>query len=876
MKMLSAFWFSLRALLGRDRVGTDIDDELAFHLERETRMLEQEGMSPAAARREATVRFGGVQRYREEVRDVRRVSWLEDLRTDVRFALRLARHHPGFSANVILISALGIAACVTTFSLISGILLAPLPFPEADRVLSLDLRTANVLTGSVPAETYRRLAAESSLFDGVTTTDATEATVDFNGEPSRLHLGAVTASFFRVYRIRPIIGRAFVEDEAANRTPVLLLGHDEWLNRYAGDRRVVGRQIRLDGVPHTIIGVMPPRFLGNFQANRFVPAMWVPLRIDESVAKRGLNPIVRLADGVSRDRAEAWLKAAVHVRMPASVAMIDSAVGTPSLVPESERLIGSYKRPLWILLGAVLLVLLLVSANIATMFLARSAVRGGEMGVRQALGASAGRQLRQLITESGTLTAIGGVIGVALSLVTISVIRKLGTGVLPRIDEIGLDWRVALFAVGGVIITGVAGGLAHALSSGLHRAAPKSDSTSGRVTSQRTSSLLVVAQIALSVVLLVGAGLLVKGFMRVAPRRPGYELQNRATLYVPSLAAAGVADSNHEGRRRLIGDMMEQMRRVPGVRDVGVTSFLPLTDRVAIAEVELSGRPAGNERLPGAFLYTISPNYFEVMGIARRLGRTFTPLDRDGTERAAIVNETAAARWWPGVNPIGRQVTLRTRFGRDLVTIVGVVGDSRQMGDDTRIRTEIYVPVAQSAVRAVSFVAATTVDPRSVLPGLQRALHAIAPRIPIEDSSDMATMAFESVSTARFFSVVMSAFAIAAVLLSALGVYGLLSFAVVQRKREIGIRVALGATSVRIGRLVVSRALAIGFIGVAVGATIAFALSRYMESLLLEVTATDREVFTLAALVVFAVAVLAACAPTYQAVRVDPIKSLRT
>lgn len=431
-----------------------------------------------------------------------------------------------------------------------------------------------------------------------------------------------------------------------------------------------------------------------------------------------------------------------------------------------------------------------------------------------------------------------------------------------------------LIAGAGIIVTGSAGGVAHAISSRRAQKQRQSDGSSTRVTAHRTSSTLVVVQVALSVVLLVGAGLLVKGFMRVAPSEPGFAIQNRATI-VAYLSERTADTANGRARRlRMMDDVSERMRRVPGVGDVAVTSFLPLTGMTWSAGAEPLGAALGQGQL-NVNQHTISPNYFDVMQMPLRHGRGFTHADKDGAEFVGVINEKAAASWWPGDDAVGKQVAIGKGPNRQVLSIVGVVRDARLIGWDTKIRLEIYRPIAQSDADLMSFVVATTVDPRTVIPALRQAFWSVAPRVPIESSSDLATLAFEPLSRAKFFSVVMSLFAIAAVVLSALGVYGLLSFAVVQRTREIGIRMALGATSERIGRLVIGRALVIGVIGVVTGVLGARGLSRYIGSLLLEVTATDVGVFAIAALVVFAVAVLAACVPTYQALRVDPIKSLR-
>jgi predicted permease len=868
MKRLRNLWFSLRALVLRDRLRSEIDEELSFHLERETRMLEQQGLPPGEARREAVRHFGGVQRYREECRDVQHVSWIDDLRNDVRFAIRLIAHHPGFSGNVILISGLGIAACVTTFSLVSGILLAPLSFSGQDRVFSLELSSAEGLWAAIPGDTYLRLAAGSPVFQAVTATRPTGATVDIGGEPTRLSMAAITPSFFRVYKMHPVVGRSFTDDEVATRAPVLLLGYDQWTTNFGADRDIVGKTIRVDGVPNTIVGVMPPRFYGNFEGYRFKPSLWVPFRIDPSEA---VNPIVRITDGVDARTAEAWLRTVMHLRVEARRS-VDSLAAVPVLVPVTERIYGDVKQPLMILLGAVLLVLILVAANVATMFLARAASRETELDVRGALGASVGRQFRQLITESMTLTSTGGLLGLAASYVAISVVRSLGQSVLPRMDNVGIDWRVLVFALSAVIATGCSGGVAHALAARRHRSRAAAGGV--RVTGSRTSSMLVVVQVALSVVLLVGAGLLVKGFMRIAPTSPGFSVANRATVQVSFDPRSADPDTSVAGRWRLTSRIAARMRETPGVEDVAVTTFAPLTGMVFIVNVQPPGWTPAAARLT-AYENVISPNYFAVMKIPLERGRALTAMDREGAEPVAVINETAAGRWFPGRNPIGQRVTLEHRPAPEVVTIVGVVRSSRMVGRTTRLVSELYRPLAQTLVSYATFIAATSGDPKATLPALRRAVREVAPRAGITESTDLQSTATESVSEPRFFSVAMSLFAVAALALSALGVYGLLSFAIAQRRREIGIRMALGATAGRIAQSVIGRAGAIGLAGALIGVILARALSKYMESLLTEVSATDHWVFALCGAGVFMIAILASCAPVMQAVRVDPVKSLR-
>lgn len=819
MKGLSSFWFTLRALVRRSDVNAELDDELAFHLEQQTALYETQGMSPAAARREARLQFGGIERYREECRDVRRTGWIDDSRTDTRFAFRLMRLHPGFSINVILISALGIVACATTFSVVSGIILSPLPFTDSDRVFSLELKSVEgQSTAAVPVSVYQRIFAGSPVISSVSNSYPSGAIVEWNGEPERISSQAVTPSFFRVFGVAPILGRPFTDEETERREPVVLLGYQLWKDRFNGDSAVVGTQLQLDGAAYSILGVMPPLFRAHFSVE---PDLWRPNRAAASDVKDGrddVNPVLRLTDGATKESAEAWLR--------------------------------------------------------ATMFLARSASRGGELNVRRALGASRGRQVRQLVTESLTLTAVGGVTGLLASVWAVDAIRGLGIRVLPRMDAVALDWRVLAFAIAGTTLTGVVGGLVPAISAWTSSNPTVTPTTDSRVTRHRISSGLVVAQIALAVVLLVGAGLLMKGFLRVSPTEPGFALEHRATIFVYARGRGAPADTSAAGVRQFADAVTERLARINGVREVALMSFLPFGGLGWTTEYQVPERPATG-KAPTIYQNIVSPNFFSVMGIDVRQGRAFSSSDVEGGERVAIINETAATRMWPGENPLGRQL-LMGRKDKFIATIVGVARDTRTIGTDTKIRPAIYYPLAQSEAGGLSFVVHTTGDPKSLAPEMKRAVWAVAPKLPIARTTDLGTLAYDSVRKARFYSMAMTVFAAVSVLLTALAVYGLLAFAVAERRREIGIRVALGATPSRVGALIVRRAVVLGVVGVVIGVVMARGLTRFMESLLMEVKATDGAVFAATAVSVLAVAVLAACAPAWQAVRVDPVKSLRS
>jgi predicted permease len=441
--------------------------------------------------------------------------------------------------------------------------------------------------------------------------------------------------------------------------------------------------------------------------------------------------------------------------------------------------------------------------------------------------------------------------------------------VLARIDNVGLDWRVLLFAVSAVCVTGAAGGVAHYLAT--HRSLRAG--SGNRVSGSNTSTVLVVAQVALALMLLVGAGLLVKGFNRVLPKSPGFVTANRAVLELSLVDDPSLA-KNRGATGRAILDILARMKAMTEVEDAAMVSFVPLRGMVSIAEVDLPEAPVTRASRP-AFSNVISPNYFRVMGIPLKAGRPFTASDVDGSTLVAIVNDSAAARWWPGLDPIGRQVITGKGARRKTSTIVGVVGGSRMTGRNLRRPPELFWPLAQSDPKWATFVVATRQSPAKAIPALRRTIHDVAPRAPISHASDYESIAMESVRMPRFYSAAMSMFAGAAVLLSAMGVYGLLAFAVAQRRREIGIRMALGASARRIGARVVGRAMAIGGAGVAVGLLAAFGLSRYMASLLVEVTPTDRTVFLACGIIGFVIAVVAASVPAYSATHTDPMRSLR-
>jgi predicted permease len=648
---------------------------------------------------------------------------------------------------------------------VSGVLFAPLPFRDADRVFDLLLRSNDRgdITSALPLEVWDRVEAGSPVIEAISASQPSSVTVHWDGEPERLRTRRVTPSFHRVFGVVPLLGRGFAADEADGSSSVVLMGNRLWRSRFNGDSAVVGQRILVDNVAHTVIGVMPAVFRAQYNEE---PDLWFPMAVARAGGPREetVNATIRLAEGVSQQRAEAWLSAAAQTWMPFR-RPAESARATPWLLPIGKRIYGDVERPLQVLLGAVILVLALVAANVATLFVSHSQSRQRELGVRRALGASVGRQVRQLITESLTLTMIGGILGTLASYWIVSGVRTLGVRVLPRMDTVTLDWRVLAFAVAATMVTGVVGGLAPALTA---RRDTSLLPAGGRVTARRTPAMLVVIQVTLTVVLLVGAGLLGKGFLRVLPDEPGFALENRATLLVRLNDLPAYPESEAGRTARFVSDVGERLRAVPGVRAVAATSFVPFFGSRSTADVRLPDSDPSAAPLR-AYQNLVTPNFFEVMEIAIPRGRPFSASDRLGTEGVAIVNETTAAPWWPGEDPIGRRFVVDGT--REVRTVVGVSADGRSFGGDTRIRPEVYFPVAQASSNSVTFVVHTERSPAALARDLHRAVWAVAPRLPIGNSSDHATIASESVRRPRYIAWSMALFSMAAVCLSGLAVY---------------------------------------------------------------------------------------------------------
>jgi putative ABC transport system permease protein len=629
---------------------------------------------------------------------------------------------------------------------------------------------------------------------------------------------------------------------------------------------------------------MPPGFTGARPWLMSAPAIWQPL--DRLRASRAAGLLLRLQRDISAESVEAWLGPMLQLRQP-GITGTDSVSVRPDLDSLSDIAVGDLRKPLAVLFGGVCFVLLLVSGNVATLLLARGAARDRELAVRRALGASRLRQVRHVLLESLLLAMAGGVLGMLLAVWGVAVLRVLGAEALPRLALVGIDWRVLGFATVLTCVCGIAVGLVPALvyTGGSGTKLLASLSGAGRLEQGRTRwggvrGTLVVAEIALSMLLLVGAGLMLKSFLRLLPWEAGFEVVDRVRVPL-RLAQHPVYDDSVQGsvrRLALAHEAASRLRAVPGVRDVALSRFVPFVRESAVSEV----RPDGAPRDPTARALTahqraVSPNYFTVMSMTLHRGREFDEGDGAGAPRVVIVNETAARRWWPGQEAVGRQLFF-TEGGRHEVVadVVGVVGDTRFDGLSTRTVPEIFVPFAQAPPRNFNFVVFADAGTIAVRAPLRRAVWSVDPSLPIEEVETLADIAGEAVSTPRFYSVVMGVFAAIALVLSAAGIHSVLAYTVTRRSREIGIRMALGAARSGVMALVLRQGMRLVVPGIAIGVLGASMLTRALQSVLFEVSPTDPSVFAWTVGLLLAVAVASCVIPALRAGRLDPLKAIRT
>ncbi|HYC53108.1 MAG TPA: ABC transporter permease [Gemmatimonadaceae bacterium] len=862
----------------------DVDDELAFHLEMRTKEFMEQGLPADEARQRARESFGDVQRIVGDLRHERaernsergRRDWWIGLQSDIRYAFRSLRKNRAFAAAAIATLALGIGANSAIFSIVNNVLLRPLPFPTSERLAVLWGKYPNYGRANLSLPDFRDWRDQARSFEHVAARHSVAFNFTGGEEPVQLRGDRVTANFFAALGVQPMLGRAFRPEEEVGEHLVVILSHGFWQRQFGGDAGIVGSTVPLSGRPYTVVGVMPPHF--RFAGDKDV---WSPARTDTPTAHRRseyLDAFGRLKPGVSIEQADteiATIAQRLSVQYPGTNANFQSEV-----VSLHEDTVADVRPALLVFTGAVGLVLLIACANVANLLLARAAAREREIAVRSALGASRGRLVRQLLTESVLISVIGGGLGLLLAVWGIGALRSTNTSLLPRIGEVRVDLAVMGFSLLLSLVTGLLFGLAPALrmvSNRLHDSIKEGarGAAGGAVTRFRNS--LVLAEVALAVVLLVGAGLLIRSFEKLNRVDPGFDPRGVLT-YQAGFPAARYGQTS--ALPAVYDQLMERTRVIPGVRGVAVSNTLPtLGIGYASFAIENVPFPASDPNTGPIDVqpYTVSPDYFKVMGIRLTQGRGIESRDVDGAGDVAVINTEMVRRFIPaGRNPIGMRVT----FGNPADTagwwtIVGVADVVAQQGLAAKPYAQIYLPIAQAPRRSVYVTVKTDGDPMALVPSVRQALRSVDSEVPLSDVATMTERLSTDIAATRVSVTVLSIFAALAMVLAAIGIYGVLAYAVAQRTREIGIRMALGASAGVVRRLIVRQGMTPAIIGVAVGLAGAFYLTRLMEKLLFGVAPSDPATFAMVAIFLAMVAFLASFVPARRATRVAPTEALR-
>ena len=788
---------------------------------------------------------------------------------DFRYALRALRRQPGFAAAVAAMLALGIGANTAIFSVVNAVLLRALPYRAPEQLVLAFTTYPDFGHSSTSLPDFRDWRDGFRGVGELAAYDAVSYNVTGDGAPERAEGAAVTSNYFRVLGASPAAGRAFLPEEERGATPgVAMLGYEYWRRRFGGDPRVVGRTITLNGLPRTIVGVGPAGLLLPR-----TPEVLVPVRTDSGPGRRAeyLSVVGRLAPGATVDGARRAL-AAVARRLQTEYPETNSPRLSVDVTSMQDEVVGAARPVLLVLAGAVGLVLLVACANVANLLLVRATTREREVATRAALGASGGRVARQLLVESVVLAGLGGLAGVGLAAAAVRAVRSVDPDVLPRAGEVALDGAALGFALVVSVGTGVLFGLAPALrlARGNLQATLRGAGrgVAGHAAAQRARGALVAAEVALSVLLLVGAGLLLRSFVALQRTDPGFEAEQvlTARLTLPSATYPDV-DANVAPFQAAL---LERLRAFPGVRGAALASTLPLSP-----SSYLSFQIEGREPQPGEDLqpFDVSDDYFRTMGVRLLRGRAIGPQDGPGAPRVAVVDEEAARRFWPGRDPIGARITVGD--STQYQTVVGVVANVRQEGLAAKPYPQLYGAIRQDPTRGVAVVVRAAGDPAALTAAVRRAVAALDPTVPVYDVATMTQRVRRDVARPRATAALVAAFGAAALLLAAVGIYAVVAFSVAQRTREIGVRMALGASDRAVRVLVVRSGMAPVLAGLAVGIAAAPAAARALGALLYGVGALDPLAYGGAAAFLAVVALAATWAPAARATRVPPMAALR-
>ena len=807
---------------------------------------------------------------------------MTSLLQDIQYGIRGLLKNPVFTVIAVLSLGLGMGANTAIFSLVNAVLLQPLPFHEPDRLAIVweEASFAGFPRNTPAPANYADWKSQNQVFEDMAALASRSYNLTGDGEPQRVNAHGVTANFFPLLGVRPALGRVFLEeDDKPGAARTVMISYGLWQSRYGGERSLIGQEISLNGEKHTVIGVMP----AGFQFMESETAVWVPIAFTpETLANRGghyLKVVARLKPGVTQAQAQADIDAIMQrlqAEYPEQVGRLGATV-----LPLSEEVTGEVRRPFFVLLVAVGFVLLIACVNIANLLLSRATNRRKEIAVRTALGATRTRIIRQLLTESVLLASVGGLVGVLFAWLSFSFLQQLIPAGLVLATQLHLDLQVLGYTMGLTLVTGLIFGLAPALQAtklDLNEALKQGGGRSGTdVSGNRLRGAMVVFEVALALVLLVGAGLLMQTFFHL--RGQYSDLRADQVLTIRTALARSKYDT-HQKRIAFYDQVLERVRSLPGVESAGYSTSIPLVWRGGTSGFVIEGRPLDESLSYDANHRQVTADYMKAMGIAVKEGRYFADSDTQNSLPVAMINETMARQYWRGEEAVGKRFKIGDpNSTQPWVTVVGVAADVRQMGADVPVKAEMYLPHRQTDYYTFfapqDLVIRTAGEPMDLVAAVRNEIHAVDPDQPLSNIRTMAEVLGEETAQRQLSMVLLVAFSGLALLLASIGIYGVLSYFVAQHTPEIGVRLALGARPADILSMVLKRGMSLALAGVGIGLAASFALVRLMASLLYGVDATDLTTFAVVALMLTAVAAVACLVPARRATKVDPMIALR-
>ena len=872
----------LRRLRGHSERERGLSEEISFHLEEQTAKNIRSGMTPAEARRAALIRFGGVEATKDHTRDQFRPALLQDFWRDLRNAARTLRSSPGFAFVAVTTLALAIAANTAIFSVVHGVLLRPLPFGDADGLMRVLVASKDEPTGNFSAADFLDLRQRTQSLSGIAGFRGDVISVSARpGEPEQLEAQLVTANFFDVLRASAALGRTFTETDRVTGEPLVVFSDASWTRLFSRARDVVGRTVRLNGVAHRVVGIMPPQFAWPEGALIWVlsPKPVPPSPIDggaelTSRDVRYFQAVARLQSGVSAQQASADAHAvATALGREHPDTFDDRDIRLMSL---REEIVGDIRPLLLLLEVAVGIVLLVAAGNVSGLLIARATARRHELAVRAAIGASRWHLVRVTLSESIILGLSSAAIGLLLGAWMLHALLQLLPDGVPRVEAIGLDVTVAVVMIAAALFTSVAFGLIPALQSSRANASAALASQTSRVSAGRARgrSALIVGEIALTLVLLVGAALLGRSFLRLAHVDSGFQPDH---VTIGELMVPQTRYATGEKRIDLYRRAIDAMSKQPGIDAAGIGFPSPLRGTNASATFSIEGRPAANQRDRSfAYVGAVSAGYFKAMGVPLLTGQSFTDAERPDGEGVAIVNSALARAFWPGQSAIGKRISFEDSGKGPWVTIIGIVGDVRHIGLKTAPPPVLYIPYEQFPLPFTTMTIRSARSSTDVAQMMRRELAAIDPDLAFGDISALQESIDHTIEEPRFRTLVIGLFAALTLALAVVGLYGLISYSVTEHTREFGIRMALGASPRQVLMPVLARGARLGAVGVAIGLAVSLAATRLLSEFLYGVDPADPATYAAVAAAVLMAALAASYIPSRRAAGIDPLIAIRT